>query len=165
MVNLAKSRLDEPAPAESYDNALRWIIPSRTDPHESYVVELNDAPGYDVCQCKWFVTTLGPLLKLGYTPERAVAENLVKLKKGERVEDALKCFHIRDANYRFGVAWKRFHCRRNRAEETELKKGTRHATTPHPAQTQDSPPENFLPPIRREDLRRYSEDLGPSPGL
>lgn len=159
MVNIAKNRLDAPAPAENYDNALRWIIPSRTDPNESYVVELNDAPGYDVCQCKWFVTTLGPLLKLGYTPERAVAEGLVKLKKDERIEDALKCFHIRDANYRFGIAWKRFHCRRRRAEETEHR--NRHTYAP----TQDSSPPQGLPPIRREDLRRQTEDLGPSPGL
>lgn len=159
MVNLAKSRLDEPAPAEEFDDALRWLIPSRTDPLESYVVELNDAPGYDVCQCKWFVTTLGPILKLGISPEQAVAEGMVKIKKGERVEDALKCFHIREANYRFGIAWKKFHCLRRRAEESRQKIQHRHAPT------QDSPPPQSLPPLRRSDLRPQAEDLGPSPRL
>lgn len=134
MVNIAKSRIEEPAPAECFDDALRWLIPSRTDPHETYCVELNDAPGYDVCQCKWFVTTLGPILNLGISPEQAVAEGLAKIKKGERVEDALKCFHIRDANYRYGLVCKKVMCRQRSAALSELKKQVRHATT------QDSPP-------------------------
>jgi len=159
MTNTMHSRLDEPAPAEEFDDALRWLIPSRTDPHENYVVELNDAPGYDVCQCKWFVTTLGPLLAKGYSPEQAVAEGLVKIKKWERVEDALKCYHIREANYRYGIAWKKFQCRSRCSQESELKKQVRHAPT------QDSPPPEELPPIRRSELRPQAEDLGPSPRL
>jgi hypothetical protein len=117
VVNIAKSRLDEPAPAECFDDALRWLIPSRTDPHEHYVVELNDAPGYDVCQCKWFVTTLGPILKLGISPEQAVAEGMVKIKKGERVSDALKCYHIKQAEYEFMRTCKRLMCRNRRRED------------------------------------------------
>ena len=121
MTTTTTTRLEEPDSAEVYDDALRWLIPSRTNPHESYVVELNDAPGYDVCQCMWFATTLGPLLARGITPQQAVAEGLVKLKKGERVEDALKCWHIREATYRYAMTCKKLMCRRQRQETHDAK--------------------------------------------
>lgn len=161
MTTTTRSRIEEPVTAEVYDDILRWKIPSRTDPHENYVVELNEAPGYDVCQCKWFVTTLGPLLKLGYTPERALAEGLVKIKKCERVSDALRCFHVREARDQFAAACVRVMSKMKRKQE----KAFRHAPTPQTTPPQNPAPSHRPPPLRREDLRRQAEDLGPSPGL
>lgn len=153
MVNVVNSRLDEHAPAEVYDDALRWLIPSRTDPNVSYVVELNEAPGYDVCNCMHFQTKLGPLLARGISPETAVAEGLVKLKKDERVEDALKCFHIRDANYRYGVACKRVMCRARRVADRAAKQNhVSYASTPNTTQ-EDREPQTFTPPPRFQTSR------------
>jgi hypothetical protein len=98
------SRIDDPAPAEPYDDALRWIIPSDSNPHESYVVELDSYKGNGECQCKWFECRMRPLLARGLTPEIAVAEGLIKLKADQRVEDALRCKHILDAQKRFACA-------------------------------------------------------------
>lgn len=111
---MTTTQLDPAAPAEVYDEALRWLIPSRSNPHETYLVELCALPGYDVCQCLHFATKLGPLLARGITPERAVADGLVKIKKWERAEQALQCYHIREANYRFGETCKRLMCARKK---------------------------------------------------
>lgn len=94
MTNERKDRVDEVAPAEPFDSALRWIIASDSNPHESYVVELHTPPGYSICSCMHFECRLKPILARGITPEEAVQQGLVVLKKGQRVENALKCKHI-----------------------------------------------------------------------
>lgn len=94
------TRVDDAPAAEPFDDALRWIIASDTNPHESYVVELHSPPGFSVCQCKHFECRLGPLLARQVSPEEAVASGAVKLKEGARIEDALKCKHILDAEKR-----------------------------------------------------------------
>lgn len=104
MTNDYTDRIDEKAKAEAFDDVLRWIIPSDSDPHASYVVELGSPPGYSVCQCMHFECRLRPLLEQRVTPEEAVARGLVKYKKGARIEDALKCRHILDAEKRFSQA-------------------------------------------------------------
>jgi hypothetical protein len=98
------TRIDDAAPAEPYDDALRWIIPSDSNPHESYVVELDSYRGNGICQCKHFVCRMEPILARGLTPEIAVAEGLIKLKADQRIEDALRCKHILDAQKRFACA-------------------------------------------------------------
>jgi hypothetical protein len=99
------TRLEDTAPAKLYDNALRWEIPSDSDPHAVYVVELHGAPGFSVYTCKHFECRLGPLLARGVSPEQALAEGLVKLcYPGQRDEDALKCKHVLDAEKRFALA-------------------------------------------------------------
>lgn len=104
MTNERTQRIDEAAPAEAFDDVLRWIIPSDSDPHVSYVVELDSYAKNGECQCMWFETQFRPLLSRMLTPEQAVAGGLVKLKKGTRVEDALRCKHILDAQKRFACA-------------------------------------------------------------
>ena len=98
------TRLDDTAPAVLYDDSLRWIIPSDSDPHASYVVELHSPPGYSVCQCPHFQCRLEPLLARGMTPAEAVARGLVKPAHKQRTEDALKCKHILDAEKRLALA-------------------------------------------------------------
>lgn len=144
MVNVSSSRIDEPAPAEVYDDALRWVIPSDSDPNVSYVVELNAPPGYSVCTCKWFECTLGPLLRRGVSPETAVAEGMVKLKKADRVEDVLKCKHIRDAEKRLALA-----AIKSLAKARTI---TRHASTSNTTQEYREP-QTFTPPPRFQTSR------------
>lgn len=86
--------IDDSEPAKLYDDALRWEIPSRSNPHEVHIVELNAQPGYSICTCMHFQCRLLPLLARGVTPEQAVAQGLVKLAPRQRTEDSLKCQHI-----------------------------------------------------------------------
>ena len=67
-------KLDSATPGEVYDNALRWLIPSHSDPHASHVVELCAFPGYSVCDCTDFVCRFGPLLKAGGATHIATGE-------------------------------------------------------------------------------------------
>lgn len=113
-----RTRIEPESPATIYDDALRWTIPSRTNPHETYLVELNNAPGYDVCQCMHFVGKLQPLLARGVSPEEAVASGVVKIKKHERISDALKCWHIREAEYRYMLACKSRMCAMRKESRT-----------------------------------------------
>jgi len=134
--------VDTPSPAQNYDDALRWIIPSRTNPHESYVVELGDAPGYSVCQCMHFVGKLGPLLARGVTPEDAVARGMVRLKKNQCAEDSLKCWHIREAEKRLARATIRAIVKARKLTNENKK----HASPPRrTTQTKDAPPPRFRP--------------------
>ena len=97
--------LDSATPGEVYDNALRWLIPSHSDPHASHVVELCAFPGYSVCDCTDFVCRFGPLLKAGVKPEDALAKGLVKKRKYHFDEsDSLKCKHIIIAERQLALA-------------------------------------------------------------
>lgn len=87
--------IDDPAPAEPYDDALRWKIPSRSDPHVEYVVELNASPGYSICSCTDFEIYFLPLLKRGVSPVSALRAGLVKKRDYHDTEDdVLKCWHV-----------------------------------------------------------------------
>lgn len=98
------SRVEDAAPAEPFDDLLRWIIPSDSNPHESYVVELHTPPGYSICQCKNFECRMLPILSRGISPQDAIAQGLIKLREKQRVEDVLKCKHILDAEKRLALA-------------------------------------------------------------
>jgi hypothetical protein len=104
MSNDRTDKIDETSPAEPFDDALRWLIPSESNPHESYVIQLDSFRGNGECQCQHFECRLRPLLSRFISPEEAVSRDLVKLKKGMRVEDALRCKHIIDAQKRFACA-------------------------------------------------------------
>ena len=90
--------LEDPTPGEPYDEALRWKIASRTDPHTEYVVQLGAEPGYSVCPCTDFQTHFYPLLKRGIKPAAALAAGLVTKRKYQSSDDdVLKCWHICEA--------------------------------------------------------------------
>lgn len=94
--------------AVPYDSPLRWLVPSESDPHEAYLVDLGSFKGNGECQCVNFEVARRPFLVRGKSPEWAVENDLpgtkvkrIKLKAGERVSDALRCKHIRDAHYEY----------------------------------------------------------------
>lgn len=95
------SMIDTPSPAELYDDATRWVIPSRSDPHVTYVCELKDYGGNGSCACEDFSCRFAKLLAQGITPEEALIRKLVKLRPGYRRSDALRCFHLVEAHERF----------------------------------------------------------------
>lgn len=130
MVNNRTERIDEAAPAEAFDDVLRWIIPSDTDPHGSYVVELDSYAKNGECQCRDFEMRCRPLLARLITPEQAVEAGLVKLKKGKRVEDALRCKHILDAQKRFACAMVGALSNMRKANEKILRKNAQTITPP-----------------------------------
>lgn len=89
------------ARAEVFDDALSWLVPSRTRPSEIHKVELGDYAGAGRCSCMDFQTRFEPLLARMVTPERALAEGLVKLRDYQlSPEDALSCWHIIEARRR-----------------------------------------------------------------
>lgn len=53
------------------------------------------------CDCMHFVARLEPLLSRMVKPEEAIARGLVKLRKDQRHEDALRCHHITEAYREF----------------------------------------------------------------
>ena len=97
---MSQTRIDDSEPAQPYDCALRWLIPSRSDPHVSYVVELDEPPGYSVCQCDDYAIRFGPLLAKGISPKQALQRGLVKQRCWQQADEVLKCWHILDAEKR-----------------------------------------------------------------
>ena len=93
--------IDKPTEAENHDDAVRYRVASRSNPHESYLVDLTDYSGNGTCQCKHFQCRLEPLLARMITPEKAVADRLVTLLPKQQVEDALRCGHICEARNKF----------------------------------------------------------------
>ena len=92
---MSAASIDPPARATVYDDALSWLVPSRTDPHATHKVELGDYAGNGRCSCSDFQFNLEPLLAKGYTPERAVAERLARIRDYHLgPADALRCYHI-----------------------------------------------------------------------
>ena len=80
--------------AQKFDHALRYHVPSRSDPHATYLCEIDDYAGNGRCDCPFFQFSLEPLLRRLVTPEQAVAQRLVRLKAGQRETDSLRCYHI-----------------------------------------------------------------------
>ena len=93
--------LDPPSPAVVYDHPLRYLIPSRTNPHDSYVCELDSYSGNGECACPDFLIHFAPLLSRQITTEQALAQKLVKLRENQRPADALRCFHLVEARSQF----------------------------------------------------------------
>lgn len=89
--------LDQMDPAVFYDATLRFTVRSRTDPHATYLCELDAYGGTGKCSCMDFVTRKEPLLARRVTPEQAIERKLVKTPKSGRISDALRCAHLVDA--------------------------------------------------------------------
>ena len=100
MARLPK-KMESADPARVYDNALSWNVPSRETAGVEYHVELADYAHNGRCDCVDFCTRFEKLLSRGYTPERALAEGLVKLRKyhNEDPKNALRCWHIMQARW------------------------------------------------------------------
>lgn len=81
---------------ELYDSILRYTIPSRSNPAETYVVDLGHYDGHGACACTDFSTRFGPLLARGIDPETAYHEGLVEKLRSYQLgpEDALSCWHL-----------------------------------------------------------------------
>jgi len=108
---MSTTALDEHALAENYDDALRWKIASREDPHAEYVVELNAPPGFSCCACEDFTIRFLPLLKRCVSPRAALAAGLVKKRKyHDTDDDVLKCWHIIQAEKSLAHATIRAFC-------------------------------------------------------
>ena len=98
------TKLEQMDAAKFYDATLRFLVPSESDPHVSYVVELDSYSGNGECTCTHFECRLRPLLAQQVTADQAVNRRLVKLKPGQRDSDALRCKHIIDARDQLATA-------------------------------------------------------------
>lgn len=87
--------------AEQHDGMIRYSVPSRSDPHATYVCELTSYNGNGSCPCDDFKFNFEKHLSRMVTPERALEEGLVKLRKYQRPRDALRCFHLVEAHDQF----------------------------------------------------------------
>lgn len=63
--------IDPQLPAELYDTALRFLVPSESDPHVKYLVELDSYGGNGMCNCQHFQMRLEPELRRG-NPEKKI---------------------------------------------------------------------------------------------
>jgi hypothetical protein len=97
---MSTQALDGPIDARWFDG-VRYHVPSSTRPLDNYLVELTDYAGNGSCQCEHFQTRLGPLLSRRITPHQAIDRKLVKVKKTDHPEDALRCKHIIAARRQF----------------------------------------------------------------
>lgn len=91
------SALEQMDPAEHYDHALRFQVKSRTDPHATYLCELDAYGGTGKCTCLDFTMRKEPLLARRIKPDDAVKQKLVSMPKTGRISDALRCAHIIDS--------------------------------------------------------------------
>ncbi len=85
--------LDKPE-LPTWKDGIRYTVPSRSDPHETHLVELTDYSGNGSCSCTDFDTRFRPLLSRMVTTEQALEEKLVRLREYQRPCDALRCWHI-----------------------------------------------------------------------
>ena len=92
----------DPAPDPAvYKEALTFTVPSASKAHETHLIDLDTYGMNGKCDCMHFATRLEPLLARGITPEQAVASGAIKLKPGQRPENALRCKHIVEAYFQF----------------------------------------------------------------
>lgn len=96
--------LEQMDPGVFYDHTLRFKVPSRSDPHAVYMVELDSYSGNGRCDCMDFVTRKEPLLARRVTPEEALQRKLVKPSPTGRISDCLRCGHIIDARDQLATA-------------------------------------------------------------
>lgn len=98
------SALEQMDPAQHYDHTLRFQVKSRSDPHATYMCELDAYGGNGRCDCMDFATRKEPLLARRITAEQAVAQGLAKVPKSGRISDALRCGHLVDARDQLATA-------------------------------------------------------------
>ena len=85
------------------DGNLRYQVPSRKKRGFTHTVEIDAYDGNGVCSCMDCATRMEPILKKGYTGQRAWDDGLVKeLKPWQNgPQDCLRCFHVIEARRRF----------------------------------------------------------------
>lgn len=88
-----------PNTAEIYDSILRWTVPSRTNPAESYVVDLGAYGGEGRCACRDFSVRFEKFLQRGYTPQMVWDEKWITELRDYQLsaEDCLSCWHLVNA--------------------------------------------------------------------
>lgn len=88
-----------PNTAEIYDSALRWTVASRTNPGETYMVDLGAYGGEGRCACQDFSNRYEKYLQRGYTPRMVWDEKwITKLRDYQLDEDdCLSCWHLVNA--------------------------------------------------------------------
>lgn len=96
--------LEQMDPAVFYDHTLRFTVPSRSDPHAVYVVQLDSYSGNGECTCMDFETRKRPLLARRVTPEQAYQQKQAKIGPTGRISDCLRCGHIIDARDQLATA-------------------------------------------------------------
>ena len=99
---MSVQQIDDPDPTEVYDCATRFTVPSETRPHETHMVELADYDANGSCSCEHFKIRLEPLLSRRISPQNAIAQGAVTLKKNQHPDDALRCKHIIEAYRQIG---------------------------------------------------------------
>lgn len=95
------SAVEKMLTATNCDSPLEYTVPSRTRPGETHKCELSAYRGNGICHCEFFQFKLNPLLMRRISPEQAVCEGKIKLKPGQRIEDALRCAHLLEARATF----------------------------------------------------------------
>lgn len=95
-----------PDPAEVYDTAMRWHVPSRTKSGETYLIDISSYNGNGFCECTDFSTRFNPLLTRGITPEEALTAGLVHLRPYHfgNPKNVLRCAHVMQARGDFADA-------------------------------------------------------------
>ena len=98
---MSAANLDRPTCARTFDSTLRWHVPSHSNPHETYLVDLGSFKGNGECQCRNFETRRRPFLTRGWTWSEALEAGLpdvnvpkIELEPGQRPEDALRAIGI-----------------------------------------------------------------------
>ena len=93
--------IDTAAIAEAYDDALRWLVESRRDPHVKYLVEIDSFSFNGACDCPDFQMNRRDYLARRITPEEVHAKKLLKLQPYHTgPHDILRCYHIMRARDR-----------------------------------------------------------------
>ncbi len=102
---MSTQQIDRPAQPHPFDCATTFKVPSDSRPHEEHQIELADYNANGTCSCESF-WKFNALLSRGYTPERALSEGLVTLKRkglpDKHPDDALRCKHIIEAYRQVG---------------------------------------------------------------
>lgn len=89
-----------PNTAEIYDSILRWTVASRSNPADTYVVDLGAYGGEGRCACKDFSIRFEKFLQKGLTPQLAWDEKWVDQTLRDyqlSPEDCLSCWHLVNA--------------------------------------------------------------------
>lgn len=87
--------------ASGDDHVLEYSVPSRTRPGVTHKCVLSDYRGNGRCSCEDYTMNFEKYLRRGITPEEALAEKLIKPRKGKRPADALRCEHLIEARTQF----------------------------------------------------------------
>lgn len=100
------SEQPHPNTATVFDSILRWLVPSRSDPNDTYAVDLGAYNGEGRCACQDFSMRYEKYLARGMTPQQVWDEKWLEVSpdKPQKLrpyqlgpEDCCSCFHLVDA--------------------------------------------------------------------